>query len=34
MLQQLRTPAFRMMIDGIATVGVFLLMVGALALWS
>ncbi len=34
MLQRLRNPALRLMIDGLASVGIFLLMVGALALWA
>lgn len=34
MIRRLNSPAARLILEGLASVGAFLLMVGALALWS
>lgn len=34
MIERLKDPGLRGLIDGVATVGLFLLMVGVLAIWS
>ncbi len=34
MIRRLKHPALRLMLDGLATVGLFLAMVGVLALWT